>query len=336
MKKSYTYPVYLFSFALCLLLSGCEEHFEVNIPEGIAEGIVFKGTISNEDPPYFVQLNKPAPLSAPNNMYEGIKDALVVITDLTDGIKDTLQYLEPNLGEFRVSYSYYNYHLQKEEGVSPLDISDQGLAQGIYVTTKIYGIEGHTYLLDIIYKGVHHTAQETMLPKTPITDIKLLTVDLGEKGETHAPCISFVNPPDEENYYMFEVFRHSIDIHSISNLYGLLTHPEYWEYSILSDEHLEENVVDYIVGDGENSTGRPPGSYYPSGNYPIHVFTESISKDCYLFYEQVIKQFRNDGGAFSPRPTNTKGNISGNVWGYFRVCSQAHKSIDPVKHEGKR
>ena len=38
-----------------------------------------------------------------------------------------------------------------------------------------------------------------------ITDLKVTKVDLGEKGETFAPCISFINPPGE-NYYLLSFF----------------------------------------------------------------------------------------------------------------------------------
>lgn len=312
-----------------ILLSACEERFEINVPNEVAEGIVFLGAISNEDPPYFVRLTKPASLSAPQLEYEGIDDALVVITDVTEDIKDTLQCIKPYEEEGGLAFPYYNYHLKKEEG-NWIHKPTKVVPQGVYITTKLYGKEGHTYRLDITYKGIQHTAEETMRPRVPITDLKVIKVDLGEKGYSYAPCISFRNPLEEENYYMFEVYRNSLDIHSLTNFHSLYSTPPNWAFSILSDEHLEENVVDYIVSDGENSNGYPPGSFYPTGEY-LHVFLQAISKGYYDFSDRIIKQFRNDGGAFSPRPTDIKGNISGNVWGYFRVISQTVKGIQLEK-----
>ncbi len=326
MKRIFKHALHL-SFCILAasgsLLTACEERFEVNVPNEVAEGIVFLGAISNEAPPYFVRLTKPASLSAPRLEYEGIDDALVVITDVTEGIKDTLQCIKPSEEERSLTFLYYNYHLKKEEE-NWIHKPSKVVPQGVYVTTKLYGKEGHTYRLDITYKGIQHTAEETMRPQVPITDLKVIKVDLGEKGYSHAPCISFRNPPEEENYYMFEVYRHGLNTHSLTNLLSLYHYPENWAFSILSDEHLEENVVDYIVSDGENSNGRPPGSFYPTGDY-LYVFIQAISKEYYDFSDKIIKQFRNDGGAFSPRPTDIKGNISGNVWGYFRVVSQTVK-----------
>lgn len=56
---------------------------------------LFSGAISNDKPPYFFQLTKPAVISAEARHYEGIEDALIVIEDVTAGIKDTLTLIKP-------------------------------------------------------------------------------------------------------------------------------------------------------------------------------------------------------------------------------------------------
>lgn len=313
---------------LSLSLMACEEVFEVDIADTLADGIAFKGLISNASPPYFFQLTKPAPLSAEEFCYEGINDALIVIEDVTAGIKDTLCWVEPLWDQYGFYYSYYNYSAGRKD-ISRIPSTGYEKVNGVYATTKIYGIEGHTYTLDIHYKGVHHTAEETMVPKTLITDLKLKEVDLGEKGKKTAPCISFVNAPGVDNYYLLFVHMYSTNTFPVSSLNSLFrSSEESWGYSILSDEHLGETVTDLVVSDGEDVAGNPPGSNYPpiEGD-SVFVCMQSISKACYDVYGQVIEQLRTDGGAYSPSPANVKGNISGGVWGCFRVSAYSEKGI---------
>ena len=329
MEKStcFKYIVRFGIYFLYLFFLSCEEEFKVDMPDNIADGIVFQGLISNGSPPYFFRLTKPAVISAEKRHYEGIEDAVVVIEDITAGIKDTLQLIVPEEGEFSgVYFYYYNYHTQKEDQVL-LSSNEWSRSNGVYVTTKIYGIEGHTYTLDIYYKGVHHTAMETMMPKTVITDLKVQSFDLGGKGVSWAPIISFVNQPEIDNYYLFHVDMYSSSDYPISSISRLFMAGESWSYSILSDEHLGDKVVDLLVSDGEGVRNLSPGSHYPViGDY-VYVTIESLSKACYDIYDRAIDQLQTDGGAYTPTPTSVESNISGNVWGIFRASAYFEKGM---------
>lgn len=85
----------IWTLCLLFLLSGCEEEFDVDIPDSMLDGIVFNGVITSENPPYFFLLRKPALISGQDGQYEGIEDATMIVTDCTDGIKDTMQVLHP-------------------------------------------------------------------------------------------------------------------------------------------------------------------------------------------------------------------------------------------------
>lgn len=118
---------------------------------------------------------------------------------------DTLQYVKPRF-ENHVYYDYYNYDKKRKE-TEHINSVSQNSAGGVYVTTKLYGIEGHSYSLDIYYNGKHFESDtQKMEANLIITDLKVTKVDLGEKGETFAPCISFINPPGE-NYIYFLSFH---------------------------------------------------------------------------------------------------------------------------------
>ena len=55
----------------------------------------------------------------------------------------------------------------------------------------------------------------------------------------------------------------------------------------MSDEYLEENVVDFLIDDGENPLGYPPGWDYPMGD-SVYVWAQTISKSCYDVFDQMI------------------------------------------------
>lgn len=308
------------------LLCSCEEEFDIELGGDLTDEIVFEGYIDNLDPPYFFRLSHPAPIQCigyANSVYKNIEDAEIVITDVTAGIRDTLvsPVYGQAYGEFKL-FSFYDYH-RKEKVTTDCKNLNMG---GIYLTTKIYGVEGHVYDLDINYKGKHYTARETMIPGTPITDLKVQKVDLGVKGSSYAPCISFVNRPGEDNYYMLNYNGTSLRKHRYGGFYSITADFSSF-FSILSDEHLEVNVEDFVVKEGDVVPyNYPPGMDYLS-NDSIYVYMMSLSKQCYDAYDQMVMQIRTDGGAYTPRPTNIKGNISGGVWGCFRVSAITEKGI---------
>ena len=321
--QCFNHSIRLVVLFFCLLFLSCEEAFDVDMPDNIANGIVFQGAISNDKPPYFFQLTKPAVISAEARHYEGIEDALIVIEDVTAGIKDTLTLIKPQSIDYsRICFSYYNYHKKKNDEVI---LSDDVFpkSHGVYVTTKIYGIEEHTYTLDIYYKGEHHTSTETMIPKTPITDLKIQKFDLDNgKPIPRAPIISFVNQPGVDNYYLFYIEQYSYPVTSLEKLLGTR---EQWAYSILSDKFLGDEVVDLLVSEGESVKRLYPQSGYPVSADIIFVTLQSLSKACYDIYDKAIEQMRTDGGAYSPTPTSVKSNISGDVWGMFRVSAYSKR-----------
>lgn len=316
-----------FSYILCLLsgllISSCEEVFDMEIPVYVSDALVFEGAVTNERPPYFFHLTRPAGISGDDGKYEGISDARIIITDITEGIRDTLQYLTPYINN-HYCLDYYNYDTQCMETFSVLF---ETAANGIYVTTKIYGIPGHSYSLDIYHKDKHYASEaQTMDEPLLITDLKVIETNLGGKGETNAPCISFTNPPGE-NYYLFSFYPWSYTHFTFSRPNVLFAGDGTWRYSILSDEYLEENVVDFVIDDGENANNYANGWGYDHEHDSLYVWVQTMSKSCYKIFEQMRKQYYTDGGTYSPTPTNITGNISGGVFGAFRVSAVSEKGI---------
>lgn len=323
MLKRFCYVMYAL---LCLSMTSCEEIIEIDAPDFVSNAIVFQGVVTNERPPYFFRLTRPVGISEDNkSYYQGIDDAMVVVTDVTEGVRDTMKLIKGYPGDRGIYYDYYNYDTEKNEH-SEINGMYEYACNGMYVTTKIYGIEGHSYSLDIYYDGKHFESDvQKMEPALVITDLKSKKVDLGEKGIRLAPCISFLNPPGD-NYYLFYEYAYSYTNYTLSRPAAFFAGRETWLYSILSDKYLEENVVDFIIDDGENPLGYPSGWNYVSGD-SLYVWAQTISKSCYDVFDQMIMQFRTDGGAYTPTPTSIKGNISGGVYGCFRVSAASEKWI---------
>lgn len=316
-------------FFLCIFLAGCEEQIDIDAVEYVSDAIVVDGLVTNEALPYFFRLTKPVGLSENNkSLYEGIDDAKMVLTDVTEDVKDTLALVPSYQVEWgRTVFHYYNYFTQTKDTLWVHE-GNVGRNAGVYITTKIRGTEGHSYTLDIYHDGKQYQSDvQKMEPALNITDMKYQLVDLGEKGKSPAPCISFTNPQGP-NYYLFYHYPYSyVTCDGVSQIYRLFGGKDGWSYSIVKDDYLEEDVKDFIIADGENAYGYGPGwNYWASDS--LYVWAQTISKSCYDVYHQMIDQLRTDGGAYTPTPTNIKSNISGgNVYGCFRVSAISEKGV---------
>lgn len=329
MMKHSLLPLWLF---LCIFLAGCEEPMDMDAAGHMPDAIVFEGVVTNESIPYCFRLTRPLSISANDKSpYEGIDDAMMVLTDVTDDVKDTLVLVPSYQDDWGITiFHYYNYFTQTNDTLSVFDGKVCRNA-GIYVTTKIRGTEGHSYLLDIYHDGKHYQSDvQKMEPALHMTDITYQLVDLGVKGKSPAPCISFTNPPGP-NYYLFNHDPYGFNRNT--QLYGLLDSGRFWTYSIVKDDYLEEDVKDFIIADGENAYGYGPGWNYFAGD-SLHVMAQTISKSCYDVFHQMIDQLRTDGGAYTPTPTSIKSNISGgNVYGCFRVSANSEKAVKVAVEE---
>lgn len=318
---------------LCMILligmfASCEEEITWG-SDYLDDKIVFDGFLSNVSPPYFFRLTYPSEIRKPDNengIYKGVTDVEIVISDITDGIKDTLVKPEYEYLQYfdRTLITYYDYYLKKK-------VTEEYAGKsydGIYVTTKLYGLEGHEYVLDINYKGKHYTAKDKMVAHTPITNLKVKELEIQGKGVAGVPCISFLNRPNEDNYYLLVHTGTGTGIVKAITGIDSFNGNALWPISILSDEFLEENVVDFAVEDGYWYHNSLPGSAFLPHGDSICVIMQSVSKECYNIYDQMIKQIKSDGGAYTPYPANIKSNISdGEVWGCFRVSAISYKAI---------
>lgn len=296
-------------FLLLFLLSGCVEQIDLYENEQHDYKIVLDGTLSNEAPPYYFRLTKTAPFTAKRN--DGIIDALVVISD-SKGVRDTLKSIE-------------NVDWVEEPGFEGF--------WGIYESTKIQGREGETYHLQIDYDQRRYEATETMPLATQLDSVSFDKKYLASKKEyVFCPLVDFHNAPKRKDYYLFTYTNSYKDYYfkdQIANESSRI-----WPFSILKDDFLPENVTAFNLNDGEAPLGSEEGLFfYFSERDSSTILLFTLPESCYLFYEDLIKQCRYDGGAFTPAPTSARGNISNGALGLFKVAAIDTKRVTIMAEE---
>ena len=180
---------------------------------------------------------------------------------------------------------------------------------GYYVSDVFEGGVGTTYHLSVNVAGEEYTASETMYP---VTTIDSLTVVLNQE--------EFEDPEDEG--YFYEVFFYAQEPQDRVDHYLFKF---YRNGSIVLDEpediyYAEDKFV------GEEIDDLPIAGFYALGDT---VVTEmySLSREAFVYYDQLFKVLNNDGGMFSPPPANPRNNLSNGAFGYFQVSAVDREGI---------
>ncbi len=155
-------------FVLCLQFS-CTKVVQVNV-KNAAKQLVIQGNITNVQGSHAVKISETVNYAA-DNVYPPVSGALVVIEDVTNGMKETLK-------EFPA---------------------------GNYYTSNIQGIETHTYKLSVTLNGKTYTATSTMPKQVPLDSVSFQT-NTGFGTSITNPIPNFRDPVGEKNYYQFIQF----------------------------------------------------------------------------------------------------------------------------------
>ncbi len=287
---------------LILLISvlGCVEDFDLKL-QSAEPRLVVDGLITNQAGPYYIRLTKSTPgglTSISNNFYnqtdnaEPVKNATVIISD-DFGQQDTLKYTIIDILGGDYGESFYN--------------------QGFYKTTQLRGIQGHTYVLKILWKDKEYQAS-SYLPLVPEIDSISYVKEVSEvKGnEYYVPLLYFKEPQGIDNYYLIQL----IDDFSAR----IFASGQLWQFSILSDELLNPYVNALNVSRGATPRGIDFLPVYMEGD-SIYVALNSLTKEAYNYYKALLDQFDSDGGAYKPAPAAPPTNISNGGLGLFRASS---------------
>lgn len=289
----------------------CSENLNLNLSNN-QQSIVIDGVITNNKGPYYVRVTKSSSYLNFNKDKQysytnatPILNAQIIISD-ENGNCDTLVPATDTIPKY---YYIYDSLGNVDSALWYYEISPTSSRYGYYQTKNLLGVIGHTYHLVVKIDTQLYEAYSTMLDLPNIDSISFKKIVVKEEDGTMGwvPIVYFTDPPDQENYYLFDIGGYSIG---------------WWTISILSDEFLTNSEKGVCIDDGFHpnwwSVNYPTSS--DSGQMTVSI--QSINELTYEYYKSLIDQFNNDGGVYSPTPASPISNISNNSLGYFRASKE--------------
>jgi hypothetical protein len=336
MKRRMIYAPLICMF---MLTTGCLKAFDLD-HSGAQPLLVVQGRISSLQGPYLVRITRSAnqvnyrtvPGLAGIDSAEAVKDALVIISD-DMGVRDTL--VRPESVTIRRYHYTYDYpHFEFDSVLQDVNTFVYTSDRGYYQTTKIRGIPGHTYYLEVHTGGQKFEASAYMPPVAPL-DSAALKDTIVDRFGTRAwlPLVWFREPQYEKNYYQLQfndIAAYPYDYGT--NIYDL---HHFFRYHLADDRILSANVNGLGIRIPQSSHYLyPPGGVYESvidsvPHFGYQIKLTSLTKGSFNYFSQVIAQFQDDGNVYKPTSASAKGNISGGALGLFYATDVSYKLIVP-------
>lgn len=245
-----------------LSASSCTKVIDIDLNKSNPQYII-EGEVTNAAAEQTVHITRSVNFSE-DNKYPAVTNAVVVISD-DAGNLDTLIQDEP----------------------------------GYYKTTKIAGIPGRTYKMDVSVDGQSFIASSKM-PEPVLIDTLRMEERPSFGKNIIAPAVTFHEPAGTGHYYYFMVYRNH---HRIKTLY------------IDDDQASDGTVINRFLPDADSS--------YNTGD-KVCVDLQSITKEVYEYYFSLQQTI----GQSSATPANPVTNISGsNVLGYFSAHTANRRKL---------
>jgi hypothetical protein len=245
-----------------LLFTSCEKVIDLNLNTS-SSVIIIQGNVFDRIGPYTIKISKTINFTE-SNIFPPVTDAKVTISD--------------NAG---------NSELLTQS------------ADGIYITSKLRGVPGRTYTLNVETQGKVYTASSTMPSAVNIDSIYFQKDIFGSENRT---VLKFKDPPYADNYY--RVIQYVNDTLKTGFYIGndKLYQGEVITFSLSSTK---------LIGDDPLETGAR-----------VRLQLECIDKSVYEYFRTT----RGNNGS-SNSPANPVSNISNGALGYFGACPVREASI---------
>lgn len=154
---------------------------------------------------------------------------------------------------------------------------------------------GADYELQIFYNGAEYRATERLVPTVELEYIEQIN-DGGFIGDEIELRAFYTDPPDIENYYLFQFYHDGLSLQLGNDDFtdGNQTYARY------SDEDLE------------------PGDI-------VSIYIQGLSESFYRYMNLLLSQTGDRGGPFQTQPTTVRGNVvnitnpDNFAFGYFRL-----------------
>jgi len=312
---------------ILLLVAGCIEDFDLN-PGSAVPKMVVEALITNKPGPYLIRLTESHtgkfvdPDFSNIDDAKGIINAEIIISDDVNQV-DTLVPMVFNRDEYLYNYRLGYYKIIYDGSGNIIDTVywkypvEFNPERGFYMTTHLRGIPGRTYFLKIVSEGKEYDSHSFM-PEVPDIDSLGYIKKIMEKDgqEYYVPLIYFSEPQGIKNYYLIQLEE---------EINSRLFSETNWRFSILSDEFLEPYVNGLNISLGSNPRNFEYPEYW-AGDY-IYVGLSSLTKEAYDFYNSLLLQFKNDGGAYQLSPGSPPTNMSNGALGFFRASAISERKI---------
>ncbi|MDR3705907.1 MAG: DUF4249 domain-containing protein [Paludibacteraceae bacterium] len=165
--------ILIFAIISLVTLSSCEKVIDLDL-NSVSPKLVIEGTITNTGMPDTVKLSKTINFQATNE-FVGVANALVIVTDNTAGIIDTLR---------------------------------ADAKPGYYITSKIIGTQEHQYSLRVVSEGKEYTAQSTMPQQVMLDSMYQETETILGKNIIYARC-RYTDPANQTNQYHVKAYKNN-------------------------------------------------------------------------------------------------------------------------------
>ena len=262
MQKSFL----LYATLVCLTaLSSCTKVITVNLNDA-APQLVIQGNVTNVSGPTTVTISRTINYAL-DNIFPTVSGAIVKITDSTNGITSNL--VETNAGT--------------------------------YQTSSLQGIQGHTYLLNVIVNGSTYKASSTMATQVNLDSVTF-QINTGFGQTLINPMPNFQDPANIKNYYKF-----------VQTINSKIT-----KKLFVFDDRLSDGK--YIARQIFND------SAYIQLKDTVTLEMQCLDKNVYEYFKQLSGLDPTNGQPTSP--ANPISNIIGGSLGYFSAhTSQKKKGI---------
>ncbi len=184
---------------------------------------------------------------------------------------------------------------------------------GLYLSQEVFrGEVGVTYSLDVTLGNKTFHASEELMRVTTIdstiyriderrkADLEKNPDDVDEEDkDRYYEVLMYTKEPQETvDYYLFKFYRNG----EVSNFDG-------------QDIYYADDVIVQ-----ENINGVAANDWYKIGEL-ARFEMYSLTREAYLYYADLDITINNDGGLFSPLPTNPRTNLSNGALGLFQVSA---------------
>ncbi|MEM6523732.1 MAG: DUF4249 domain-containing protein [Bacteroidota bacterium] len=182
--------------------------------------------------------------------------------------------------------------------------------EGYYLSNSEFaGAEGVEYTVSVTVGDEVYTGTDML---TPVTDIDSLSVSIDEdefedperEGYFYEVLFYAKEPQDRKDFYLFKFYR--------------------------NDSLIRDDPTDIYFSDddllAEEINGIPTASFYTLGDRArVEMF--SISRNGFLYYNDLTNLLLGDGGFFGSPPVNPRTNMSNGALGFFQTSSLVSEEI---------